>query len=69
MKNTFTSITNKMISRYKSKDDREHLSKSTNINILLNRVKLDQKKEFKKKLIFTFFITSIVGTFLFFAMF
>ena len=44
-------------------------TRTTNINILLNRVKLDQKKEFKKKLIFTFFITSIVGTFLFFAMF
>ena len=44
-------------------------TRTTNINILLNRVKLDQKKEFKKKLIFTFFITSIVGTFLFFAIF
>ena len=32
-------------------------TRTTNINILLNRVKLDQKKEFKKKLIFTFFIT------------
>ena len=53
MKNTFTSITNKMISRYKSKDDSEHLSKSTNINILLNRVKLDQKKESRNKLIFS----------------
>ena len=27
--------------------------KSTNINILLNRVKLDQKKESRKKIIFT----------------
>ncbi len=28
-------------------------TKSTNINVLLNRVKLDQKKESRKKLIFT----------------
>ena len=28
-------------------------TKSTNINVLLNRVKLDQKKENRKKLIFT----------------
>ena len=27
--------------------------KSTNINVLLNRVKLDQKKESRKKIIFT----------------
>ena len=33
--------------------------KTTNVNILLNRVKLDQKKDFKKKLIlfFIFLVT------------
>ena len=34
--------------------------KTTNINILLNRVKLDQKKTFKKKFIFTVILISIV---------
>ena len=37
--------------------------KTTNINILLNRVKLDKKKTFKKKIFFTsilvFFVISI----------
>ena len=33
--------------------------KTTNINVLLNRVKLDQKKNFNKKLLFS---TSIVLT-------
>ena len=28
--------------------------KTTNVNILLNRVRLDQKKTFKKRIIFTF---------------
>ena len=53
MKNTFSSITNKIISRYKLEDDTPKVAKSTNINILLNRVKLDQKNESKKKVIFT----------------
>ena len=34
--------------------------KTTNVNILLNRVKLDQKKTFKKKFIFTVILISIV---------
>ena len=42
-----------MVSRYLSKDTDQDSSKSTNINILLNRVKLDQKKESRKKLLFT----------------
>mgnify|MGYP001361771253 CR=1 FL=1 len=53
MKNTFSSITNKIISRYKLQDETPKEAKSTNINILLNRVKLDQKNESKKKVIFT----------------
>tara|TARA_B100001063_G_C16545074_1_gene443208 strand:+ start:485 stop:688 length:204 start_codon:yes stop_codon:yes gene_type:complete len=52
MKNAFSSITNKITSRYISKDDQEDI-KSTNINVLLNRVKLDQKKESRKKIFFT----------------
>jgi len=42
-----------MVSRYLSKDTDQDSSKSTNINILLNRVKLDQKKESRKKLLFS----------------
>jgi hypothetical protein len=53
VKNSISSITNKIISRYKSEDKSLNESKSTNINVLLNRVKLDQKKESRKKLLFT----------------
>ena len=53
MKNTFSSIKNKFTSRYKLRDETPKEAKSTNINILLNRVKLDQKNESKKKVIFT----------------
>ena len=30
--------------------------KTTNVNILLNRVRLDQKKTFKKRVLFSFFL-------------
>ena len=36
-------------------------TKTTNINILLNRVRFDRKQVLKKKLIFTFLLISIVG--------
>ena len=39
--------------------------KTTNVNILLNRVKLDQKKIFKKRLIFCsliIFTVSLIGS-------
>ncbi len=35
--------------------------KTTNINILLNRVRLDKKKTFKKRIIFSIFLISIVS--------
>ena len=53
MKNTFSSIKNKIIQKYTADDKSLYAEKSTNINVLLNRVRLDQKKESRKKLIFT----------------
>ena len=35
--------------------------KTTNINILLNRVRLDRKKTLLKKILFTFLLASIVS--------
>ena len=35
--------------------------KTTNVNILLNRVRLDQKKVFKKKIFITSFIVLFLG--------
>ena len=50
MKNSISSIKE----RFSSKVEKDSLeTKSTNINILLNRVKLDQKKESRKKILFT----------------
>ena len=34
--------------------------KTTNVNILLNRVRLDEKKDFKKKIFFVFIMASIL---------
>jgi hypothetical protein len=34
--------------------------KTTNINILLNRVRLDQKRVFKKRIIVSFFLIAII---------
>lgn len=53
MKNTLSSVKKKFISRYKFEEDNSNETKSTNINVLLNRVKLGQKKESKKKILFT----------------
>ena len=51
MKNVLASIREKMIQRYTIEDENLYTKKSTNINILLNRVRQDQKKKNKKKTI------------------
>ena len=38
----------------------ENKIKTTNVNILLNRVRLDQKKDLKKKLILFFLLATIL---------
>ena len=39
----------------------ENKIKTTNVNILLNRVRLDQKKDLKKKLILFFLLATILS--------
>ena len=39
-------------------------TKTTNVNILLNRVRLDKKKAFKKRLIISFIILSLISLFI-----
>ena len=34
--------------------------KTTNVNILLNRVRLDKKRSFKKRITISFFLVSII---------
>ena len=53
MKNTFSSVKNRIVSRYSLTDNNESQKKSTDINILLNRVKLDKKRESIKKILFS----------------
>ena len=63
MKNTLSSVKKKFISKYKFEEDNSNETKSTNINVLLNRVKLGQKKESKKKILFT--VATSLGVVLF----
>ena len=52
VKNTGFNIKEKLISRYLDKDTSKNSVKSTDINVLLNRVKTNQKQEKRKKLYF-----------------
>ncbi|WP_435088851.1 hypothetical protein [Candidatus Pelagibacter bacterium nBUS_29] len=36
--------------------------KTTNVNILLNRVRLDKKRTFKKRIIFSFFLVALISS-------
>ena len=43
-----------------NKDFKNESFKTTNINILLNRVRLDKKRSFKKKIIISFYLVTII---------
>tara|TARA_B100000902_G_scaffold379324_1_gene413504 strand:+ start:481 stop:732 length:252 start_codon:yes stop_codon:yes gene_type:complete len=53
VKNTCINIREKLISRYLEKETVKQVPKSTDINVLLNRVKTNQKNESRKKIIFS----------------
>ena len=57
MKNSSSKITDKIVSKYVSrylnKEIKRDNHKSTDINILLNRVKINQKNESRKKIFFS----------------
>jgi len=53
MQKTFSSLKNKIVKRYTLNDENFKDYKSTNINILLNRVRANKKKEIQKKILFT----------------
>ena len=50
MKNLASSVRKKLIEKYTVQDKPDDLPKRTDINILLNRVKLNQKNESRKKI-------------------
>ena len=53
MKNLTDSLKQKLISKYTVSESQQSTSRSTDINVLLNRVKSDKKQEIKKKFYFS----------------
>ena len=53
MKNTGLNVRDKLIAKYLSKDKVQITPQRTDINVLLNRVKTNQKNESRKKLYFS----------------
>ena len=53
MRNSALNIKNKLIAKYLVKDQPQNSSKSTDINVLLNRVKVNQKNGSRRKLYFS----------------
>ena len=53
MKNLTNSLKHKLTSKYTVSDIPQTTSRSTDINVLLNRVKLDKKQEVMKKFYFS----------------
>ena len=53
MKNLASNIREKMISKYYENSTPQKQSKSTDINVLLNRVKTNEKMESRRKLYFS----------------
>ena len=53
MKNYGITVKDKIISRYLEKNIQKNSPKSTDINVLLNRVKVNQKNESRKKIYFS----------------
>ena len=45
-----------------NKDQKEDNYKTTNVNILLNRVRLDRKKTFKKRIIISLFLITAISS-------
>ena len=53
MKNLSSSVRETLVAKYLKEEKNQKNSKSTDINVLLNRVKLNQKSESRKKIYFS----------------
>ena len=53
MKNSTFNVTDKLVKKYLVKDHQKNQIKSTNINVLLNRVRTEKKNESMKKIYFS----------------
>ena len=62
MKKTDQEITLLNSDTVEDKDFKKDKLKTTNVNILLNRVRLDKKKTFQKRIIFSFFVITLISS-------
>ena len=53
VKNSFENVRDRLVSRYLSSDNPTANTKSTDINILLNRIRTNKKNESRRKLYFS----------------
>ena len=53
MKNSAINLKEKLIAKYLEKDSKKLQPKSSNINVLLNRIELNKKNESRKKVLFS----------------
>ena len=53
MRNTGINVKEKLIDKYLEKNSQKIQTKSSNINVLLNRIKLNKRSENRKKLYFS----------------
>ena len=53
MKNLTNPLKQKLVSKYTVSDTQQSSTRSTDINVLLNRVKTDRKQEIRKKFYFS----------------
>tara|TARA_B100001057_G_scaffold64158_1_gene57800 strand:+ start:173 stop:379 length:207 start_codon:yes stop_codon:yes gene_type:complete len=53
MKNLNNALRERLVAKYLEKDIHKNQPRSTNINVLLNRVKTNQKNESLKKILFS----------------
>ena len=63
MRNTGINIKERLVAKYQEKKSSKTLPKSTDINVLLNRVKSNQKNESRRKIYFS--AAASAGLFLF----
>ena len=63
MREIFKNVREKLVAKYLEKDNPKQDTKRTDINVLLNRVKFNQKNESRKKLYFS--AVASAGLFLF----
>ena len=61
MKKTFNYISSENTESSSNKNTEFDKIKTTNVNVLLNRVRLDQKRTLKKKIVFSIILAGLVS--------